>query len=432
MNTRRRIFGFVAVALMGTLVAAPAAARPTLPGDDLYVPPPNHGAKRQIAQLTSQGNKAAAARIRAMIETPQAVWFTAGTPESVRQDVHVTVTRAAAKRTIPVIVAYNIPFRDCAQFSAGGATTPAEYNAWIEGFAAGIGDRRAIVILEPDGLGIIPWYDPYGSADGSSALEWCQPAEADPATAATERFAMLNHAVDVLTALPRVDVYLDGTHSAWLGSGDIAHRLVQAGVAETDGFYLNASNYQFTVNNTQYGTWISSCIAYATVVVAGDFFNCPNQYWNGGPLPAKIAVLLGEWTGVALDRFGEWSDESDVAALNTSGINLRYANMLGAVEPTAHFVIDTSRNGVGPWAPPAYPDPQDWCNPPGRKIGLAPTLETGTALLDAYLWIKIPGESDGECTRGLGPAGETVDPEWGRIDPGAGDWFPEMALDLTR
>ena len=66
-----------------------------------------------------------------------------------------------------MLVAYNIPFRDCAQFSAGGATTPAEYEAWIDGFAAGIGDREAIVILEPDGLGIIPWYDPYGGADGS-------------------------------------------------------------------------------------------------------------------------------------------------------------------------------------------------------------------------------------------------------------------------
>ncbi|MGH9005895.1 MAG: glycoside hydrolase family 6 protein, partial [Acidimicrobiia bacterium] len=79
----------------------------------------------------------------------------------------------------------------------------------------------------------------------------------------------------------------------------------------------------------------------------------------------------------------------------------------------------------------AYPDPQDWCNPPGRGTGLAPALDTGVPLVDAYLWVKIPGESDGECTRGLGPAGETVDPEWGLIDPGAGDWFPEMALELS-
>jgi endoglucanase len=435
MKTQRRIFSLVAAAVMVALTATPAAAKPRATADDLYVPPPNHGATQQIAQLTAAGDKEAAGRIRAMIDTPQAVWFTRGTPTSVRQDVHVTVTRAKAKGTVPVLVAYNIPFRDCAQFSAGGATTRAQYEAWIDGFAAGIGSQRAIVILEPDGLGIIPWYDPYGSADGSAALEWCQPAEADPATAASDRFAMLNHAVDVLAALPRVDVYLDGTHSAWLGSGDIAHRLVQAGVADTDGFYLNASNYQFTVNNTQYGTWISSCIAYATVVVLGDFFNCPNQYWNGGPAGTKIADLLGgPFIGVALNRFGEWSDEADVADLNTSGINARYASMLGAVEPTAHFVIDTSRNGVGPWQPPTppYPDSQDWCNPPDRRIGLRPTLDTGTPLLDAYLWIKIPGESDGECTRGLGPAGETVDPEWGLIDPPAGVWFPEMALDLTR
>ena len=105
--------------------------------------------------------------------------------------------------------------------------------------------------------------------------------------------------------------------------------------------------------------------------------------------------------------------------------------MLGDIEPTTHYVIDTSRNGQGPWNPPAYPDPQDWCNPPDRGLGDTPTLTTGIALVDAYLWVKIPGESDGECTRGLGPAGTTSDPEWGRVDPGAGDWFPEMALQLA-
>ncbi len=435
VSTRWRRFAALATfAMVGSFLADPAAAAPPVTGDDLYVPKPNHGARRQIAELTAQGDKEGAALIREMIGTPQAVWFTAGTPRSVRQDVRATVKRAEAKRAVPVLVAYNIPFRDCAQFSAGGATTPEEYEAWIEGFADGIGKRRAIVILEPDGLGIIPWYDPYGSADGSNTLEWCQPAEADPARAATERFAMLNHAVDVLGALPNVTTYLDGTHSAWLGSGDIAHRLVQAGVDGADGFYLNVSNYQFTVNSELYGGWVSACLTYATAVAPGDFFGCPNQYWNGGPLPAKIAELLGEWTGVALSSYGIWSDDTDVANLNTSGINLRYSNMLGAEEATTAFVIDTSRNGRGPWQPPAmtYPDPQDWCNPPDRGLGLAPTLDTGQALVDAYLWVKIPGESDGECTRGLGPAGETVDPEWGRVDPAAGKWFAEMALDLAR
>ena len=288
-----------------------------------------------------------------MIDTPQAVWFTAGTPGSVKRDVRSTVARATAKRSVPVLVAYNMPFRDCAQFSAGGATARAEYEAWIDGFAAGIGDRRAIVILEPDGLGIIPWYDPYGSADGSNALEWCQPAEADPATAAADRFAMLNFAVDAFARPPNVTTYLDGTHSAWLGVGDIAHRLVQAGVEDAEGFFLNVSNYQFTANSVQYGRWISACIAYADRGGGGRLLpGCPNQYWNGGPLPAKIAELLGEWTGVALRSFAEWSDDTDDPTLNTSGINLRYGTMLGGVEPEAGYVIDTSRNGQGPWRAP--------------------------------------------------------------------------------
>lgn len=419
---------FILLTLVPGLAFAKMAALD--PDTEFYVPKPNHGAQAQIADLTASGGKADADLIRAMTDTPQAVWFTQGTPDSVRKDVRHTVNQAADKGAVPVLVAYNIPFRDCAQFSAGGATTAAEYRAWIDGFAAGTGDQQAVVILEPDGLGIIPYYRPYGTG----GYEWCQPAEADPETAAADRFAMLNYAVDALKAHPNVRVYLDGTHSGWLGAGDAAHRLVQAGVQRADGFFLNVSNYQFSANLTHYGTWVSGCITYATAIDPGNFGACPNQYWNGGPLPSKIAQLRGEWNGVALSPYGEWSDDTDTDFLNTSGINLRYANMLGGTAPTTHFVIDTSRNGVGPWQPPAgaYPDAQDWCNPPGRGLGYRPTASTGHALLDAYLWVKIPGESDGACTRGLGPGGSTVDPEWGIIDPAAGQWFPEMALDLAR
>jgi endoglucanase len=394
-----------------------------------YVPKPNHDAIKQIAQLMRSHDKANARLIGEMILTPQAVWLTAGTPKKVMMEVKNTVKMAAAQRSIPILVAYNIPFRDCAQFSAGGATTVAEYKAWIDGFAAGIGNAQAVVILEPDGLGIIPWYT---NRDGG--LDWCQPAEADSATASAERFEMLNYAVDALKAKPNVKVYLDGTHSGWLRIDENADRLVKAGVERADGFYLNVSNYQYTVNSEVYGGWVSSCIAYATVVDSGNFGACPNQYWNGGPLPAQIAVIFGEWQGTAMNPYGEWSDDSTDMALNPSGVNQRFINMLGGVAPTTHFVIDTSRNGQGPWDASGlgYPDAQDWCNPPGRGLGLKPTADTGNPLVDAYLWIKIPGESDGACTRGLGVGGETVDPEWGIIDPGAGDWFPQMALQLAQ
>ena len=161
---------------------------------------------------------------------------------------------------MPVIVAYNLPFRDCAQYSAGGAADTAAYKAWIDGVAAGIGDRAATVILEPDGLGIIPHYT---TLDGNA--EWCQPAELDPATAASDRFAQLNYAVDALGALrERRRCTSTARGASWLNVGEITDRLLKGGVQRADGFFLNASNYQFTTNSTYFGTWVSSCIAFVT------------------------------------------------------------------------------------------------------------------------------------------------------------------------
>ena len=390
------------------------------PGTRFYVPKPNHDAVRQIAALTSQGRKDEAARIRTMSDTPTAVWVEGGSPKAAEQQTRQVTHQAAGKKTLPVLVLYNIPFRDCAQYSASGATSMAEYTAWIDGVARGIGDRAALVVLEPDGLGIIPWYT---SINGQ--LEWCQPAEADPATAAAERFAMLSYAVDKLAALPNTRVYLDGTHSGWLGADDIADRLLKAGVARADGFFLNASNYHYTQNLVHYGTWISSCLAYVTLVNPGGFGSCGNQYWSGGP--------ANDWDGVQLSPYGFWSNTAPTPELTTAGLPSPYAQILGGVAPTPPFIIDTSRNGQGPWNPTGYgfPDPQDWCNPPGRGVGARPTADTGHPLVDVYVWIKVPGESDGQCSRGLGAGDNVVDPIWGRVDPDAGVWFPEQALELA-
>ena len=410
----------ILVVMLVTSVPAFAKSQAALdPGTRFYVPKPNHGAIEQIADLTSSGSKADAALIKEMIQTPHAVWFTQGTPKTVMQDVGNTVLRAADKGTVPVLVAYNIPFRDCAQYSAGGATSVEEYEAWIDGFATGIGSNKAVVILEPDGLGIIPWYNPFGNRDGwvsNPNYEWCQPADANPATAAADRFAMLNYAVDALKANPNVSVYLDATHSGWLGAGDAADRLYQAGVLRADGFFLNVSNYVLNERLEKYGTWVAKCIWFGDPGSgswgAGHFEWCGSQYSPANPNDFSTWALTDQWY---LDNV---ESQTWVPYPGNAGLK--------------HFVIDTSRNGQGPWTPTmSYPDPQDWCNPPDRGLGYLPTANTGLLLVDAYLWIKIPGESDGECTRGMGPAGETVDPEWGLIDPAAGSWFPEMALDLV-
>ncbi|MFF3890752.1 glycoside hydrolase family 6 protein [Streptomyces sp. NPDC001914] len=99
----------------------------------------------------------------------------------------------------------------------------------------------------------------------------------------------------------------------------------------------------------------------------------------------------------------------NVSNFQTDKVSREYGVRLSGRLGGKHFVVDTSRNGNGPLE-------GVWCNPPGRALGTPPTTATGEPLLDAYLWVKRPGESDGEC--GGGPA--------------AGRWWPEYALELTR
>ncbi len=436
---RRRLAAGLAVAMTaGTLALAAATTASAAPPPDspavTDVPPGWHtdssslwvDPRGAIAEHIKEDGLAGQAKADAelLASYASATWFTKGTPNEVRREVKQKVVQAFADKSVPVLVAYNLPYRDCAQYSAGGALSVEDYKAWIDGFAAGIGNRPAIVILEPDGLGIIPWYT---NADG--ALEWCQPADADPATAAADRFEMLNYAVDALAALPSTSVYLDGGHSAWNSARNNAARLIDGGVLRADGFYLNASNYQFTENSVFYGHWISNCIALIGKVglaAAG----CGDQYYNGGPASG--------WSASTMDRYAVWNTDPVVNGVlpdnSVVAIESRYAADLGDTVPTAHFVVDTSRNGLGPWNPKTAvhgdlfgPDPEDWCNPPDRGLGLRPTTATGDPLVDAYLWIKVPGESDGLCTR---TSGLDYDPERGYALPAAGQWFPEQAREL--
>lgn len=98
----------------------------------------------------------------------------------------------------------------------------------------------------------------------------------------------------------------------------------------------------------------------------------------------------------------------NVSNFQTTASSTSYGNKVSAMVGGKHYVIDTSRNGSGT-------NNNEWCNPKGRSLGQAPTINTGSALVDAYLWIKRPGESDGSCNGG----------------PRSGQWWPEYALDLA-
>lgn len=420
-------------------------------GSRLFVPAPDPAAVKQVAALVKKRDLKNAVRIAKLVATPQAVWFLDGTPMEVERAVKRTMAAAALQNRVPVLVAYNVPFRDCAQYSAGGATDTAAYKAWIDGFARGIGQAKALVILEPDGLGIIPYNTTiYGAA------EWCEPTVAGedgtpvpaPGASPEQRYAQLQYAGSALgSKAPNASVYLDGTNSAWLGVGEAAYRLHKAshdpesGAPLSRGVFINTSNYQRTEQAIQFGTWVSMCTAFATNPEEGgwrlgNFAWCASQYNpNSG-----------------LDYSPEYS----------ATVTEQLRGLMGTAVATLPFVIDTGRNGQGPldagrYAAAPYDQPAasiagleagSWCNSRGAGVGLRPTLSTGVPLADAFLWVKIPGQSDGSCDiaggarawdysryNPWGLAGDDqnhFDPLWGQVAPAAGAWFPEQALELAQ
>jgi endoglucanase len=144
-------------------------------------------------------------------------------------------------------------------------------------------------------------------------------------------------------------------------------------------------------------------------------------------LRAAVDELSGQGATVYIDAgHASWTDPNDMATmLKASGVeNARgfstnvagyesdddertYADAVSSAVGGVHFVTDTGRNGAG--------SNGEWCNPDGRAVGQEPASVNDGAL-DARLWIKPPGESDGTCGGG----------------PEAGIFWPERALSLAR
>lgn len=410
-SLRRRAAVVVAALTAGAaLTATQAQATPTqdviTPATKFYVDPHSKAAKQALADFGA-GDTENAVNMAKLAGWPQAEWFTEGAPEEVRGKVGKLVHRARTVGRTPVLVAYNVPGRDCTQYSSGGAASSAAYRQWIDAFAAGIGTSKAVVVVEPDGTALLP--------------KDCGPTTDPTGELTAARLADLAYAVKTLKAKPRTAVYLDAGNVQWRPVGEMAQRLLDAGVSQSDGFALNVSNTHPTDHNTRYGTWIAKCMWFATAgpeEARGHAERCADQYYSAaapndgtpGNAVSSTDPTTWRWTDA-------WYDQN-VGTPPEDGLR--------------HFVIDTSRNGLGAWTPEPGKytgDPEAWCNAPGRGLGPRPTADTGVPLVDAYLWIKIPGESDGSCTRNTGG---TIDPEYGIVDPPAGTWWPDQAHSLAR
>jgi Glycosyl hydrolases family 6 len=296
------------------------------------------------------------------------------------------------------------------------------YEKWVNGFAAGLGDRPAVVILEPDAL-----------AQLTSCLDNAQQQA---------RLQMLSYAVKTLQTNSD-QVYLDAGHSNWVPAGQMAARLRAADVAQAYGFALNVSNFDATGREIGYATELDRDLGMAKRFVVDTSRNGASSA-GGGVDPAAGSIsraLPGVGAGALAHQL--FTDPDTLAANwvrahlgdpRAQEIGRRIAN-----QPTAKwfgawsgdiaaavsgYTIAASTEHKVPVLV-AYDIPQlncgssaagagQWCNPPGRQLGSVPQVLDDHG--DMGLWIKAPGESDGDCGAGAGTR--------------AGEFSPGLATEL--
>jgi endoglucanase len=238
----------------------------------MYVDP--YSQAKQQADAWRSSRPSDAALLDKIASQPQGFWF-GGWSGDVRAAVDSVLTAANGK--VPVLVAYNIPKRDCGGYSAGGAAEADAYRSWIRSFAQGIGSRTAIVVVEPDAL------------PGMTCL-----SEADQST----RLNLLRDAATVLNAQPGTAVYIDAGHSRWLSATDAAQRLNDAGISQADGFSLNVSNFGATSGEVAYGNQVSALVGGKHFVVdSSRNGNGANGQWcnpSGRALGERPSLQTGQ------------------------------------------------------------------------------------------------------------------------------------------
>lgn len=403
-RVRRRARAAATAAGVLALVAAPLTLTTTATAAEAHVDNPYAGATQYVnpswtakveATAARQTDATVAAQMRAIKTQPTAVWMDrisaiTGNADGNGLRYHLDQALAQKQPGTPLVlnlVIYDLPGRDCYALASNGelpATDAglARYESeYIDPIVDMLGeskyaDIRIAATIEPDSL-------PNLVTNTSEPL--CQQA-------APYYRAGVKYALDELHALPNVYTYLDAAHSGWLGwdsnagpaaklFADVA-RSTTAGFASIDGFVTNTAN---------------------TTPLVEPFLTDSSAQVGGSPVRSA--------------SFYEWNydfDEIDWTA------HLHRLLVAEGFPASTGMLIDTSRNGWGGSARPTAASTSTvlntyvndsridrrvhrgaWCNPLGAGIGERPQATPAgypSSYLDAYVWIKPPGESDGAST----------------------------------
>ena len=277
-------------------------------------------------------------------------------------------------------VVYNLPERDCSANASNGELNSGNggvgrYKAqYIDAIAAAFyrySDLRIIAIIEPDSL---------PNMATNMQVTRCQ--------IASEMYREgVSYAIRTL-AMPHVSLYLDVAHGGWLGWDDNRGKIAQifsevlnraGGSQLIRGFVTNVANYS------------------------------PLRRANPDPLP---------------DSYYQWNPARDELTFVQ-----KLAETFAAYGiQNRNFIIDTSRNGN----PASRQTWGSWCNIAQGGIGERPQAAPVPGV-DAFLWVKIPGESDGVSEQGAPRFDLSCQSQDSLLGaPQAGEWFHDHLMNLIQ
>ncbi|GKZ86805.1 hypothetical protein AnigIFM56816_002567 [Aspergillus niger] len=348
-------------------------------GYQLYVNPyySSEVASLAIPSLTGSLSSLQAAATAAA-KVPSFVWLDTAAKVPTMGDYLADIQSQNAAGANPPIagqfVVYDLPDRDCAALASNGEYSIADNG--VEHYKSYIDSIREILVQYSD-VHTLLVIEPDSLANLVTNLNVAKCANAESAY-----LECTNYALTQLN-LPNVAMYLDAGHAGWLGWP--ANQQPAADLFAS--VYKNASSPAavrgLATNVANYNAWtISSCPSYTQ----GNSVCDEQQYINA------IAPLL-----------------------QAQGFD-------------AHFVVDTGRNGKQPTGQQAW---GDWCNVINTGFGERPTTDTGDALVDAFVWVKPGGESDGTSDS----SATRYDAHCGYSDalqpaPEAGTWFQAYFVQL--
>ncbi|TID22342.1 exoglucanase 2 [Venturia nashicola] len=283
------------------------------------------------------------------------------------------------------LVVYNLPDRDCNAKASNGELSSADggivkYKAYIDAIVKNIKAApsvKFVLIIEPDSLANIVT---------NMNVPKCATAKAGYEEGTIYALTKLNLLENVKA------MYLDGAHVGWL-----------AWPANLDP----AADYFGLIYDK----------AGKPSKVRGLVTNVAN--YNAWSVPAGSCSKL-KYTDEMRSVWASGGKKIEMCDEKTYMEQL--APKLTAKGFPAHFIMDTSRSGK-------YPTDQkhwgNWCNAKGTGFGRRPAVSKESPLLDAFVWVKPGGESDGTSTPGprFDSFCGTGKPEAMQGAPEAGQWF---------